>query len=300
MHTLRQNITDNANVPTQSNYINAEPDKQQAYTDAINTAKGIIDEKQATLDPNIINQKAQAIITTKNALDGEAQLRKAKEDADNTINSLNQLTNAQRTKEKELINGVQTRPEVASQLNKAKELNKVMEQLNNLINDKNNVLSSSKYINEDTAQQNAYTSAIANAEAIKDKTQNPELDKNSIQQAINQINSAINNLNGETKLAKAKQDAQATINNLNGLTNAQKSNENNTISSAKTRDQVSSTLSEAQALDQSMKTLRNLVNAKDQVHHSSDYINEDTAQQNAYNNAIDNGEDIISGQQNQL
>lgn len=80
-------------------------------------------------------------------------------------------------KKKELINGVQTRPEVASQLNKAKELNKVMEQLNNLINDKNNVLSSSKYINEDTAQQNAYTSAIANAEAIKDKTQNPELDK---------------------------------------------------------------------------------------------------------------------------
>ena len=199
-----------------------------------------------------------------------------------------------------MINGVQTRPEVASQLNKAKELNKVMEQLNNLINDKNNVLSSSKYINEDTAQQNAYTSAIANAEAIKDKTQNPELDKNSIQQAINQINSAINNLNGETKLAKAKQDAQATINNLNGLTNAQKSNENNTISSAKTRDQVSSTLSEAQALDQSMKTLRNLVNAKDQVHHSSDYINEDTAQQNAYNNAIDNGEDIISGQQNPI
>lgn len=46
MHTLRQNITDNANVPTQSNYINAEPDKQQAYTDAINTAKGIIDENK--------------------------------------------------------------------------------------------------------------------------------------------------------------------------------------------------------------------------------------------------------------
>lgn len=32
MHTLRQNINDNANVPTESNYINAEPGKQQAYT----------------------------------------------------------------------------------------------------------------------------------------------------------------------------------------------------------------------------------------------------------------------------
>lgn len=173
-----------------------------------------------------------------------------------------------------------------------------MEQLNNLINDKNNVLSSSKYINEDPAQQSAYTSAIANAEAIKNKTQNPELEKDTIQQAINQINSAINNLHGEAKLAKAKQDAQATINALNGLTNAQKANENNTISTATTRDQVSSALRGAQALDQSMQILRDLVNAKDQVQHSSDYINEDAAQQSAYNNAINNGESIIRGQQN--
>ena len=47
-----------------------------------------------------------------------------------------------------------------------------------------------------------------------------------------------------------------------------------------------------------MQRLRELVNAKDQVHKTSDYINEDAQQQNAYNSAITNGEAIISGQQN--
>ena len=47
-----------------------------------------------------------------------------------------------------------------------------------------------------------------------------------------------------------------------------------------------------------MQKLRELVNAKNQVYKTSDYINEDTQQQNAYNNAIANGEAIISGSQN--
>ena len=57
---------------------------------------------------------------------------------------------------------------------------------------------------------------------LKNKSQNPELDKVTIEQAINNINSAINNLNGEAKLTKAKEDAVASINNLSGLTNEQK------------------------------------------------------------------------------
>ena len=97
-----------------------------------------------------------------------------------------------------------------------------MGQLNSLINNQNEIKGSSKYINEDPAQRNAYTNAISNAETLKNRTQTPELDKSVIQGAINNINTAINNLDGETKLAKAKQDAKATVNGLNSLTNAQK------------------------------------------------------------------------------
>ncbi len=84
------------------------------------------------------------------------------------------------------------------------------------------MINSSKFINEDANQQQAYTNAIATAEALKNNSQNPELDKANIEQAINNINSAINNLNGEAKLTKAKEDAVASINNLSGLTNEQK------------------------------------------------------------------------------
>lgn len=84
------------------------------------------------------------------------------------------------------------------------------------------MINSSKFINEDANQQQAYSNAIASAEALKNKSQNPELDKVTIEQAINNINSAINNLNGEAKLTKAKEDAVASINNLSGLTNEQK------------------------------------------------------------------------------
>ena len=84
------------------------------------------------------------------------------------------------------------------------------------------MINSGKFINEDANQQQAYTNAIATAEALKNNSQNPELDKANIEQAINNINSAINNLNGEAKLTKAKEDAVASINNLRGLTNEQK------------------------------------------------------------------------------
>ena len=98
MHVLRQNIANNENVKNQSSYINAEPEKQNAYTDAVNAANAIINEQTPTLNANTINQKAQEVLTTKNALDGEAQLRKAKENATREIDGLNQLTQAQKIK----------------------------------------------------------------------------------------------------------------------------------------------------------------------------------------------------------
>ena len=208
------------------------------------------------------------------------------------------MTDAQRNSEKGLVNSSQTRTEVASQLAKAKELNKVMEQLNHLINGKNQMINSSKFINEDANQQQAYSNAIANAEALKNKSQNPELDKGAIEQAINNINSAINNLNGEAKLTKAKEDAVASINNLSGLTNEQKTKENQAVNGAQTRDLVANVLRDSKALDQSMQTLRDLVNNQNAIHSTSNYFNEDSTQKNTYDNAIDNGLTYITGQHN--
>ena len=60
----------------------------------MNAANAIINEQNPTLDANTIKQKAQAVLTTKMLLDGEAQLRKAKEDANREIDGLNQHTSS--------------------------------------------------------------------------------------------------------------------------------------------------------------------------------------------------------------
>ncbi len=48
-----------------------------------------------------------------------------------------------------------------------------MEQLNNLINGKNQMINSSKFINEDANQQQAYSNAIASAEVLKKQITKP-------------------------------------------------------------------------------------------------------------------------------
>ncbi|MFU1881318.1 hypothetical protein ACM6P1_14675, partial [Enterococcus faecium] len=76
---------------------------------------------------------------------------------------------------------------------------------------------SSDYINEDTAQQNAYNNAIDNGEDIISGQQNPIMNKTTIDQAINQINNAKNALHGANKLQQAKNEANQTINQLGYL-----------------------------------------------------------------------------------
>ncbi|ETJ18101.1 hypothetical protein Q604_UNBC18678G0001, partial [human gut metagenome] len=76
-------------------------------------------------------------------------------------------------------------------------------------------------------------------------------------------------LNGEADLTKAKEDAVASINNLSGLTNEQKTKENQAVNGAQTRDQVANKLRDAEALDQSMQTLRDLVNNQNAIHSTS-------------------------------
>ncbi len=57
-------------------------------------------------------------------------------------------------------------------------------------------------------------------------------------------------------------------------------------------------LRDSKALDQSMQTLRDLVNNQNVIHSTSNYFNEDSTQKNTYDNAIDNGSTYITGQHN--
>ena len=132
------------------------------------------------------------------------------------------LNQPQKDALKQAIDGATTREQVAEKLKEAKALDNAMKQLENQVNQDPAITSSSKFENEDTEQQKAYNNAINAAKDIINQTSNPTLDKNKIDDALHNIQNAVNHLHGEQKLEQAKQEANDQLNHLNDLTNEQK------------------------------------------------------------------------------
>ncbi|MEJ7180451.1 hypothetical protein, partial [Staphylococcus capitis] len=91
------------------NYINADPVKKQAYDNAVKEAQKIINgTNQPTINKDDVSNATQSVKTTKDALDGNHRLEENKQNANHDIDNLPNLTNAQKTAEKALINNKQT------------------------------------------------------------------------------------------------------------------------------------------------------------------------------------------------
>ncbi|MFZ8360520.1 hypothetical protein ACO1LX_18900, partial [Staphylococcus aureus] len=91
------------------NYVNADQEKRQAYDSKVTNAENIINgTPNATLTVNDVNSAASQVNAAKTALNGDNNLRVAKEHANNTIDGLAQLNNAQKAKLKEQVQSATT------------------------------------------------------------------------------------------------------------------------------------------------------------------------------------------------
>ena len=103
MHGLRESIKDKNDTKNSSKYINEDHDEQQPYDNAVNNAQQLIDESQATLNPDTINQLANAVTQAKSNLHGDTKLQHAKDSAKQTIAQLQNLNSAQKHMEDSLV-----------------------------------------------------------------------------------------------------------------------------------------------------------------------------------------------------
>ena len=142
-----------------------------------------------------------------------------------------------------------------------------------------NVLNSSQFINEDQPEQDAYKQALQNIEKVIYRQDNPEMDPTVINNLTHGLEAAQSNL---IKNLQAKQDAANTINGLTHLNTAQREQIINKNTNSKTRSEVAENLNNAQALDQAMKSLENVVAESNNVKNSSKYLNEDSKFQDQY------------------
>ncbi|EYJ69794.1 extracellular matrix-binding protein ebhA [Staphylococcus aureus H19392] len=295
MDALQQSIADKDATRASSAYVNAEPNKKQAYDEAVQNAESIIAGlNNPTINKGNVSSATQAVISSKNALDGVERLAQDKQTAGNSLNHLDQLTPAQQQALENQINNATTRDKVAEIISQAQALNEAMKALKESIKDQPQTEASSKFINEDQAQKDAYTQAVQHAKDLINKTTDPTLAKSIIDQATQAVTDAKNNLHGDQKLAQDKQRATETLNNLSNLNTPQRQALENQINNAATRGEVAQKLTEAQALNQAMEALRNSTQDQQQTESGSKFINEDKPQKDAYQAAVQNAKDLIN------
>ena len=295
MDALQQSIADKDATRASSAYVNAEPNKKQAYDEAVQNAESIIAGlNNPTINKGNVSSATQAVISSKNALDGVERLAQDKQTAGNSLNHLDQLTPAQQQALENQINNATTRDKVAEIIAQAQALNEAMKALKESIKDQPKTEASSKFINEDQAQKDAYTQAVQHAKDLINKTTDPTLAKSIIDQATQAVTDAKNNLHGDQKLAQDKQRATETLNNLSNLNTPQRQALENQINNAATRGEVAQKLTEAQALNQAMEALRNSIQDQQQTESGSKFINEDKPQKDAYQAAVQNAKDLIN------
>ncbi|OHO70132.1 hypothetical protein HMPREF2580_06500 [Staphylococcus sp. HMSC036D05] len=294
MDQLKQQVGHKDDVHSSSNYFNEDPDKKKAYDDAIKRAEEIIkNSTNPNLNPQDITNALNQIKQAKDNLHGDDLLQHQKDTSNQSIDNLNHLNQPQKDALKQAINGATTREQVAEKLKEAQALDEAMKQLENQVTKDPSITSGSPFVNEDTDKQKAYNDAVQAAKDLINQTSNPTLDKQKVEEVLQKIQNAVNDLHGEQKLTQSKQDANDQLSHFNNLTDEQKAHFKPLIDNAQTRGEVDKQIALAKQLNDDMGTVKGQISYKDKVHQSSDYINADPSKKEAFDNAIKEAEDLL-------
>lgn len=296
MTKLKDSVADNNTIKSGQNYTDATPANKQAYDNAVNAAKGVIGETtNPTMDVNTVNQKAASVKSTKDALDGQQNLQRAKTEATNAITHASDLNQAQKNALTQQVNSAQNVQAVNDIKQTTQSLNTAMTGLKRGVANHNQVVQSDNYVNADTNKKNDYNNAYNHAnDIINGNAQHPVITPSDVNDALSNVTSKEHALNGEAKLNTAKQEANTALGHLNNLNNAQRQNLQSQINGAHQIDAVNTIKQNATNLNSAMGNLRQAVADKDQVKRTEDYADADTAKQNAYNSAVSSAETIIN------
>ncbi|MDO4457958.1 MAG: DUF1542 domain-containing protein, partial [Ligilactobacillus murinus] len=335
---LQDAIDQASTVESSNNYTNADANLQRAYTDAISAGQTVLSNDNATQTE--VNNALTTINNAKDALNGDAKKAASKEalqkavDEAPTVKSddaayYNGSDEAKTAYDKAISAGqtVLADPDAtATQITDA--LNAINTAKGNLkgeatdksvlqkvVDNSATVKESNNYTNADETQKTAYDNAVTAAQTVLNKTNATQAEVN---QALQDLETANNNLNGDAKteaankaaLEAAVKDAPNVRNTpayYNGSEEAQTAynsaitagqavlNETNpSANDVKTaldainaaKDNLKGKATNTEALE---TALTNANNAKE----TGNYTNADQANQEALNNAIIAGQEIL-------
>lgn len=287
MKGLRDSIANEATIKAGQNYTDASQNKQTDYNNAVTAAKAIIGQTTSpTMNAQEINQAKDQVTAKQQALNGQENLRTAQTNAKQHLNGLSDLTDAQKEAAKRQIEGATHVNEVTQVQNNADALNTAMTNLKNGIQDQNTIKQGVNFTDADEAKRNAYTNAVTQAEQILNKAQGPNTAKDGVETALQNVQRAKNDLNGNQNVANAKTTAKNALNNLTSINNAQKEALKSQIDSATTVAGVNQVSTTASELNTAMSNLQNGINDEAATKAAQKYTDADRDKQTAYNDAV--------------
>ncbi|MGZ1885642.1 DUF1542 domain-containing protein, partial [Staphylococcus argenteus] len=287
MDQLQQAVNDHGNVQQTVDYTQADPDKQNAYKQAIADAENVLKQN---VNKQQVDQALQNILNAKQALNGDERVEIAKTNGKHDIDQLNALNHAQQDAFKGRIDQSNDLTEIQQIIDEANSLNSAMDQLSQEITgNEGRTKGSTNYVNSDTQVKRDYDEAVENAKQALDKTTGQNLSAEEVIKLNDAVTAAKNALNGEERLHSRKSEALQRLDQLTHLNNAQRQLATQQINNAETLNKASRAINKAVQLDGVMGAVQQYIDE----HHldvvsGTNYINADDNLKANYDNAIAN------------
>lgn len=297
MGNLKNSLNDKDTTLGSQNFADADPEKKNAYNEAVRNAENILNKSTGTNVPkDQVEAAMNQVNTTKAALNGTQNLEKAKQQANNRLDQLDHLNNAQKQQLQSQITQSSDIAAVNGHKQTAESLNTAMGNLINAIADHQAVEQRGNFINADTDKQTAYNTAVNEAAAMINKQTGQNANQTEVEQAITKVQTTLQALNGDHNLQVAKTNATQAIDALTSLNDPQKTALKDQVTAATLVTAVHQIEQNANTLNQAMHGLRQSIQDNAATKANSKYINEDQPEQQNYDQAVQAANNIINEQ----
>ncbi|UUM20183.1 lipoprotein 17-related variable surface protein [Mycoplasma sp. 2045] len=275
---------DIAEVNKQStDYVEADEDRQTRYNNQIAIRAEDLGANGTNLSAEQIDAKIAEFNSAINGLNGDEKVAQAKENAIAKIEGKNPVyTNLTAQQKAEAIAKINEKDRVADvnsvDANNAL-VNGTMATLGQYLNNETQIKNDINYTGSEEDLREAYDDAIQALKyykiALNESSDDTKdiLNNDKIEEKINAVHEAINNLNGKEHIQTVRAEEIAKINALENINDAQKLALIAKVDKATTPEDVRSVTEEAEALDEKMAELKQAVADNQDIPNSVDYKN---------------------------
>ncbi|MEA4162515.1 lipoprotein 17-related variable surface protein [Mycoplasma sp. 4404] len=287
---------------TSVDYVEADEDRQVKYNNQVAIRTEDLGDNGTNLSVEQIDAKIVELNSAINGLNGDEKVAQAKENAIAKINGENPIyTNLTAQQKAEAIAKINEKDRVADvnsvDANNAL-VNGTMATLDQYLNNESKIKNDINYTGSEEDLREAYDDAIQALKDYKTALNEPSddtkdiLSNDKIQEKINAVHEAINNLNGKEHIKTVRAEEIAKINALENINDAQKSALIAKVDKATTPEDVRAATEEAAALDEKMVELKQAVADNQDTPNSVDYKNATEVKMREFDKAFNNANNL--------